>query len=449
MLLRDYNFWVCFRVDRSKYRGDYYSDYNPNCAKPFINKICLTINNLLDINYIDVNDLPKRNDQIYIEIERFPDYDYLNSVAYEMLIRTKEYDDILKNFENYNRNENIKKCEQLGIDVDDVLSLKRNLYNHQENKINFSNFYFNMTLKDIENGLDTLIKFYLNKKQIYIIDNENIYYPNKNHKNSKGIILSRTFKISSNITFKDIKSNLSKYYIPAKYDYQTPENKNKSVLDINIPLVTLEPDFLIFIENLIPNRIKGIIDFNFTRPLLRFKESPIVDVPINLNLLNQLINKLKDDFEDGSIKNPINILYDIKYKFEKLENLVPFKMTKQSISESFFVYDLYQKINFAVILHKVKLEYLRELDLKELENCIKRDLEQEKNKINEIINGIKQKDNEKDLKFININKRELRKIKRKFDKTKKEEIININKQYKEYSKEYNVNIIWTSSRSQH
>ena len=294
-----------------------------------------------------------------------------------------------------------------------------------------------MTLKDIDGGLDSLINFYLNKKQIYIIDNENIYYPNKND-NKKGIILSRTFKVSSDVTFEDVKSTLSKYYIPAKYDYQTPENQNKSIIDINIPLVALELDFLIFIENLIPNRIKGVINFNFTRPLLRFKELPIVDVPINLNLskeeLNQLINKLKDDFEAGSIKNPINDLYDIKYKFENFEDLVPFKMTKESISEAFFVYDLYQKINFAVILHKSKLLYFKNRDLEKLKKNIENKLKEKENEISEIINNLKK---QKNIKLIETNKRELRIIKRNLNKEEKEKIIDINKQYKEYSKEYN------------
>ena len=422
-----------------KYEDSYYLNHTSNWIKPFINKICLPVNVFLDTKHLDTKELPKKNNPIYIEIKDFPSYDYLNSIAYEMLIRTKEYNEILNNHKNYSDNERIKKCEQLGIDFNDEFSLKKVLYNKykNENKINFSNSYFNMTLKDIDGGLDSLINFYLNKKQIYIIDNENIYYPNKNN-NKKGIILSRTFKVSSDVTFEDVKSTLSKYYIPAKYDYQTPENQNKSIIDINIPLVALELDFLIFIENLIPNRIKGVINFNFTRPLLRFKESPIVDVPINLNLskeeLNQLINKLKDDFEAGSIKNPINDLYDIKYKFENFEDLVPFKMTKESISEAFFVYDLYQKINFAVILHKSKLLYLKNKDLEELKENTKNKLKEKKNEIDEIINNLKK---QKNIKLIETNKRELRIIKRNLNKEEKEKIIDINKQYKKYSKEYN------------
>jgi hypothetical protein len=425
---------------KKKYEGNYYSDYPFNWIKPFINKLSLQVDFFLDTDHVDIKELPRKNDPIYIEIKNFPSYDYINSIAYEMLIRTEEYMEILNNHKDYSYTEKIKKSEQLGIDFNDEFSLKKVLYENYKNgnKINFSNSYFNMTLKDIDGGLDKLIDFYLNKKQIYIIDNENIYYPNKND-NKKGIILSRTFKVSSDVTFEGIKSNFSNYYIPAKYDYQTPENQNKSVIDTNIPLVALELDFLICIENLIPNRIKGVINFNFTRPLLRFKELPIVDVPINLNLskkeLNQLINKLKDDFEAGNIKNPINDLYNVKYKFEELEELVPFKMTKESISEAFFIYDLYKKINFAVMLHKSKLLYFKNRDLEKLKENIENKLKEKKNEIDEIINNLK------NTKLIEINKRELRIIKRNLNKEEKEKTIDINKQYKEYSKEYNSMLI--------
>lgn len=432
-----------FEMFKRKYQGDYFLDYPYNWTTPFINKICLPEKVFSDRGNIDIKEFPKKNDSIYIEIENFPDYDYINSIAYEMIIRTEKYNEILYN-NNYNRDEKIKRCEELGIDFDEEFSLKKVLYNkyRHENKINFSNYYLNITLNDIDHGVEKLINFYINKKQIYVIDNENVIYPNKDDKNQRGIIISRTFKISSDVTFKDVISNLSNYYIPAKYDYQTPQNQNKRILDINIPLGVLEDDFLMSIENLIPNRIKGIINFNFTRPLLRFKELPIVDVPINLNLsreeLNQLVNKLKDDFEDGSIKNPINDLYNVKYNFKELEELVPFKMTKKSISEAFFIYDLYKKINFAVMLHKNKLLNFKNIDVEELKENIKNKLKEKKNEIDEIINNLKK---QKNTKLIETNKRELRIIKRNLIKKEKEKIIDINKQYKEYSKEYNSMLI--------
>ncbi len=420
-----------FEMFKKKYDGSYYSYYTPYCPYPFINKLHLPIEISHELNLFDIRKLPRKDDKIYLEIKNFPDYDYLNSIAYEMVIRTSEYKKIQDDFEFNNREEKIKECEQLGIDINYEFSLKKVLEKQYKsnNKTNFTNSSFNMTLSDIDQGLDRLINFYINKKEIYIIDNEKII---------QGIILNRTFKIISDITYEDVKSNIKKFYIPAKYDYQTPDNKNMSVIDINIPLIALELDFLISIENLIPNRIKGVIDFNFTRPLLRFKELPIVDVPINLNLskkeLIQLINKLKDDFEDGTIKNPINALYDTKYEFKKLEDIVPFKMTKETISEAFFVYDLYQCLDIAINSHKNKLLNFKNIDFGELKENTKNKLKEKKSEIDEIINNHKK---HKNTKLIEVNKRELRIIRRKLKKEEIEEIIDINKKYKEYSKEYN------------
>jgi len=432
---------------KKKYEGSYYSDCNITSMQPFVNQIYLSIKDVWDTHHFDARKLPKIDDPIYIEIENFPDYDYLNSVAYEMLVRTIEYKGLVDNISEYSHDERIKKFDQLGLDINDVFDLKKISKHYGLDKGNdtFSNSYFKMTIKDIDQGVDRLIQFYIAIEQIHTIDSvDKIVLNRDDEKNRKEIITGRTFKIVSNITLENIKASLSNYYIPAKFDYQTPEHYDKlAVIDHNIPLVALNYDFLVSIEELIPNRIKGSIDFNFTRPLLRFKELPIIDVPINLNLsreeLTQLVMKLKDDFEAGSVKNPINLLYDRQYSFEEIKNVVPFKMTKKHMAEAFFVYDLYKDVHSAMLLHKQKLGILRQMDIEKVETEIEERREQSEKQTSDRIDSLKNiyKDNRELIqKYKEENRRDLRILKRKLEKEKKEKITRINKLYKEFSKDY-------------
>lgn len=432
-----------------KYEGSYYSNESISSIQPFVSQIHLPIKGFWDTHHFDVKKLPKIDALIYIEIENFPDYDYLNSVAYEMLIRTMQYKGLVDDVNEYSHDDRKKKFDQLGLDLDinDVFDLRKISKHYGLDKENdtFSNSYFKMTIKDIEQGVDRLIEFYIAKEQIHTIDSvDKIVLNRDDEKNRKEIITGRTFKIVSNTKLENIKASLSNYYIPAKFDYQTPEHNDKlAVIDNNIPLVALNYDFLLSIEELIPNRIKGNIDFNFTRPFLRFKELPIVDVPMNLNLsreeLTQLVMKLKDDFEVGSVKNPINLLYDRQYSFEEIKDVVPFKMTKKSIAEAFFIYDLYQDIHGAMLLHKQKLSNFKQMDIKKIETEIEERRELSEKNTNETIDSLKNiYKNNRVLrkKYKEENRRDLRVLKRKLDKEKKEEVARIKILYKELSKDY-------------
>jgi len=127
-----------------------------------------------DDKHFDAKNLPRLNDEIYKEIKSFPDYDYLNSIAYEMLIRTEKYQSLSHNTGDISTEEKIKEFDQLGIDFNDVFDLKK-LSNHfatDEVEKNFTNSYFSMTLNDLKYGLDRLVEYYVDKKQINVIDHE-------------------------------------------------------------------------------------------------------------------------------------------------------------------------------------------------------------------------------------------------------------------------------------
>ncbi len=362
-----------------------------------------------------------------------------------MLIRNEAYKKLISNNKEYSKDEKIKEFDKFGIAIEDVYDLQKiSKYYRSEESDTFSNLNFKMKIKDIKNGVDRLIQFYMDKEQIYSIDNVDKTVLNKSDENPIEIISNRTFKVVSNITFEDIKQSLSTYYIPVKYDYQAPEFNDKlAVIDNNIPLAVLNYDFLVSIEELIPNRLKSNIEFNSTRPLLRFKELPIVDVPINLNLskneLTELVSKLKDDFETGILKNPINILYKRKYNFKEINKVTPFKMTKKSMAEAFFVYDLYQYVDSAMRLHKAKLNTLKQIDVKRIEKEIAKKREESEIEIEKKIQSLKDifKDNKARRKrYEKENIRDFKILKRNLEKEKEKKLKRINKLYKDFSKDY-------------
>ena len=294
----------------------------------------------------------------------------------------------------------------------------------------------------MDNALERLIQFYIDKKQIHVSDNvDKIVLGNQ-----KEIIMSRTFKAVSDSEYEVVKNNLSNYFIPAKFNFKMPTLQERfCMIDKDIPLVALEQDFLLSIDDLIPNRIKGNIEFNFTRPLLRFKEMPIIDVPLNLNLstdeLMELVTKLKNDFENGLVKNPVNILYDTKFEFKNLKDITPFKMTRETMAEAFFIYDLYQYIEAAMLLHKDKLRQLKDFDIKEIKNQTLIMIEEKKRDKDKDIEDKKKNSKKVEKWFITNRKNTFKSEKRRLEREQEGKIMEINKQYKEYSQDYHAKTV--------
>jgi len=334
--------------------------------------------------YINTDALPKIDDNIYNQIIKFPNFDYVNSIAYEMLIRTQEYKQTNRN-KKLNTYEKVKLFDKLGVDFYEVrrFNLKndaRRVHYYDREQDLFESDY-DLTIDNIDNGIDKLINFYLERKQIL----KRVKYK----ENIIGVITDIKYKIDKNATYDDIFSSPSDFYIPAKFDYENPRNKYRiSKIDKDISLHALKNEFLDHIEKSIPNNIKGKILFNFTRPLLRFKESANVDVQINLNLsktvILDLISKLKDEFDRGSVKTPIGFLYDKNYLAKDWKKNIPFKFTKKSMSRAFFVYDLYKAIDFAFQLKKKQLEESRDKEIQKIKDDFETKMIEQENKINRL-----------------------------------------------------------------
>lgn len=350
-------------------------------------------NNKNEFKYINVESLPRISDTIYRQIEHLPDYDYINSLAFEMLIRTTEFHKLDTN-NNLGYKEKSKAFNKLGVSLSEIHSYNlrkvAQYYDQNYKKDLLIHSYCDLKIKDIDNGLDNAINYYLNKKQIYVVTNHS--------KTNNGITLSIEYQIDKSVSYNKIDKTPSEYYIPVKFDYKNHQNQNQfSSIDGNIPLVALENNFLEFIKDDIPNITKGKIEFTYTRPLVRFKESSIMAVPLNLGLskkaLIDIVTKLKDEYDDGSLKTPMSYLYNRSYILEEWKKDATFKVSKKSIAEAFFVYDLYQAIDLDFELKKNELNILKDKEIKDLKVKVNKDIEDIKKDYKKFIDDLKNNKN--------------------------------------------------------
>lgn len=169
----------------------------------------------------------KPDDDQYRDIENFKDFEYTYCIAYEMLIRTTEYQSLLDRYNEVIQitneimddktnilNDLVRQMEKLGLNKDSFINLgyenrnifeKIKLYNELK-----SNPLSNVTLDGFEDGLQQVIAYYINKEELYfakssqngglifekdtiidsinaLLNHENYYIP-LNDKNSSDII---------------------------------------------------------------------------------------------------------------------------------------------------------------------------------------------------------------------------------------------------------------------
>lgn len=407
--------------DKDEFEKKY---HNQNCSikpLPFVDSEFTKYGS----RYVDTASLPKIDNIIYKEIERFPDYDYVNSIAFEMLRRTNQYKRIDIN-SKLAYNEKLKAFDKMGVDLAQVHSFNlqkvRSYYRQKDTSKNFFESYCDLTISDIDEGTNKLINYYLEKKQIYKGIKKDI----------AGILIDIQYQVINDIDFQTIISSPD-YYIPAKFDYENYQNPHKkSKIGNKIPLVALEDEFLIFIKEDIPNNIKGKINFHFTRPQLRYKESAVFDIPINLNLskktILEMLSNLKDEYDDSNVTTTIKHLYNQDFKSEEWKS-ASFKVTKKSISKAFFVYDLYQGVNTAFHIAKNQLRIHKEEEIHKIEvdtaNKIRKEEEKSSILIKNLTSNVKNK-----AKAIKGIKLDTKKATSKLNKEKNEKIKQTKNKYK-------------------
>lgn len=415
--------------EKKYHEAESYKQYRSVLQKlPFLN----TKFNMDVLSSFDTNTFARIDNAIYQEIENFPKRDYNNSIAYEMLIRTHEYKKLA--YDNcLTSDEKIKAYDRLGVDLQEVHSFifkKSNFFSNQQNIAkNTFDSYCDLTIGDVTEGINKLINFYIQRNQIYTFI--------KHEKNTVGLIVNVQYNVCHNITFEDIYASMSTYYIPVKapITYNAMYEDNMSKIDESIPLVYLENAFLACIEQDIPNNIKTKVTFNSTRPLLRFKESPIVHIPINLNLskeaIVELISRLKDEFDTEHVKSSINYLYNKNFKAQNWKKNASFKVTNKSIAQAFFIYDLYNDIDAAFQTKINQLKEARENKIAEIEADTTKQIAKENQKLSILLEK-RASAHKKDVdKIIQKDKRNTKKIKIGLEKKRDLEIKRIKKQYKQ------------------
>lgn len=421
-----------------KYEGAEYPTKHKSIFKtarslPFVNtKVHMDV-----LSRIDTNTFARIDNAIYQEIENFPEYDYENSIAYEMLIRTNEYKQLHYD-SSLTNDEKIEAYDRMGANFQEIYNYalkKSNFFsNQQSNAKNIFDSYCDLTIGDVREGINKLINFYVKRNQIYTLG--------KHDKDAFEITQNIQYEICQDINSIDITLSISNYYIPTKVPilaYGMYADRMTQI-DNNIPLVILEEEFLAAIEPDIPNSIKTKVIFNSTRPLLRFKESPIVDIPVNLNLskeaIVELISKLKDEFDSRHVRSSISYLYHKTFKAKNWKKDAPFKVTNKSIAQAFFVYDLYHDIDGAFQTKKSQLREVRENKIAETEAETAKKIEKEKEKLSVLIEKRKLANQKNTNKIIQQDKRDTKKKIRRLEKERDQEIQEIKNGYKEDSNNY-------------
>lgn len=342
-----------------------------------------------NLKYLEIEEisLPKRKTYTYIYIENIEDYEYTNSIAYEMLRRNAEFKELTKKPFTEKTENWISKILELGLDP------RINFFpDFPDNYYNIDRFFYESwdshTIDDIKNGLQKLITHFFNKNQIFTLTDEN----NTDNINS--------YKKIDGVKLINILENYPSYYIPClitndfiKID--TSDMIRFQQISKKIPLRILEKDFLETL-NFEDTKYKytQLLPF-YSRPELSFPESNIANIPINLNLdddeITAYILKAKEEFKEQSlnIKHPLELIGNEfeKAKKPKSEKELPDEKHKRKIAvaDAFFVYDLF-KILEPYFKEKTKtLRTKRNIEIEKL----KEELKYTKNYKEEITDHIK------------------------------------------------------------
>ncbi len=254
--------------------------------------------------------LPKRTDDIYREIEQFKDYEYTNCIAYEMAIRSKEVELIIK-------------------ELDSVLT------NNMQLLLKWNDFLFDKYAIDA----DFLKKIYdiMDKIEV-LLDQTNIDYMDYENNHNSIIKVASAFYLDyfEYFTKKETK----------KYGKKFLKHEN------NLYLGDIEGDgFRVsnkYNEEL--NYHEAYISQRYNRP--KIKLFPKVNVNINPNLpkdeLIAYISKIKDEYDKNNsiVMSPTELLGEELKAID--ENLLINKKTGKylnriRIADMFYIYDMFKR----------------------------------------------------------------------------------------------------------
>ena len=226
----------------------------------FLNKVIEEFKIEIPSKFLDLS--------IYNEIENFKDAEYIYCIAYEMLIRTDEYNTLLKEYEPLKNKskqtmtndeflklrELIKKMNDLGLKKTSFLGFDCGDDNdHVFKKIEYYEEIINspwnvrllhkFQLNSNENIFYLLAKFYFEKGELYTLIND-YYYPIP--QKAKELVinsLKEYYQLKTEEQYNEFYNHLDSYFIPYIID-STDKIEYKSLGSNNIYLKELDKDFL-------------------------------------------------------------------------------------------------------------------------------------------------------------------------------------------------------------
>lgn len=360
-------------------------------------KSLLKLNNILLLSRLH----PK-----YICIEQINDYEFTNSIAYEMLWRNDEFQELINNNENLDEIEYIEKLKEFGIystfkklenpykyyGVND-----RKLIYDETIKTFFKEDWQSYMLKDVKNGLEKLINYYYTNSKIYVLQQFKYFGYGKNF--VKENIIIDEYRVINDDTLKVdyILDTPHYYYINCDYssahwNQSSAFNRLQKISD-ELPLQILEKEFLNSLD-ISDIKFKSIqLSVEYTHPKLFFPEMQIISIPLNLGLkikeLTSLISKLKEEIEDKDntrklqIKEPVFLIKNENKDSERIEKIKIFKQKtiesqKKEIATAFYIYDTFkalEDVRELLIRDNIELKkYKKEVVYQELGNILGKDI---------------------------------------------------------------------------
>jgi hypothetical protein len=314
--------------------------------------------------------LPKRTDEKYSIIENYSDYAYTYCIAYEMLIRTKEFQAIKIKPEDETVSKWEEKVKELGLNPYAYPFEEMYLSPIADVTFALNESFYSYTINDVNDGLTKLIIFYIDNDGIYLLEDE--------CDEAFGIKIPR-YKKSINPTLEQVLLNLQKYYIPCNPDQHIAAiNAIDPIKQLHksMPLDLLEKRFLATLSSNDLQEKYIQVEPRYKRPTLRFKESKVINLPVNLNLskeeLVEYISQIKDEYDHGKarIKNPLETIGKILNKASRSNNLKKLRKHKKNrkagMADAFFVYDVFQILQPYFEDKKKEIMQQKEKNIKEI-----------------------------------------------------------------------------------
>lgn len=335
--------------------------------------------------------LPKRSDSIYQEIENFEDYEYTNCIAYEMMIRNKDYSEKIKNAINeiYVLSLKLNYFEKIHYDYsanitkisDEELINSIESKNHTENQIKRKYLEINIDNESIED-LSFLVKLpFLTENQKYFledsierltielnggrgyanpIDIHEEEYTLEDYNQSLEWYLEEEYKSDFEIIRTQIDDEVYNGFRLSSRTWLKPlKNAYYDDYDRELTDMTAPPFLMLTGQYRHDKKIKPC----FKRDIIPIEKQKEVNLNINFDLpLKEILAyvehiKKEYDKDNSIIKSPLEM---IGIESEKANDKAP---SKRTIADKFFFYDYYKAVKHKSLADidiwlKIDLEFL-------------------------------------------------------------------------------------------